>query len=289
MIRNALSLGSKYLTLGLLLFLSNLSVAQRGAQQSPMQAFLSTQWWLGLRFGINYTQPDVQQDYYIFSPLDYEAMNLEKEYGVFNLPGGQAGLELSFYHRGFSIGLQPTFKIMRYDYRYAMEWIGSGQADQLETVVDVEQVMQVVEVPLTFKYDLIQRGKIRPFALLGAQYSFLVNTQKKVKVEHTDFLGDVPQQFSGGNFNIGNTQHMRNFAGVLGGIGTSLDYANIRTVIEITYLHGLSPITTNDNPYSENELVSIGDVNDKIRLSNINAAISFVFPLRYIDTTFQPY
>ena len=52
-------------------------------------------------------------DYFIFSPLDYESENLQKTYDVFNLVGGQAGLDLSFYHKGFSIGLQPTFKIMR--------------------------------------------------------------------------------------------------------------------------------------------------------------------------------
>ncbi|HCX22853.1 MAG: hypothetical protein CMB80_29720 [Flammeovirgaceae bacterium] len=288
MIPKDLSSGSKLLAVGLLLLLTNISVAQR-KPPSSFENFLNTQWWLGLRFGINYTQPSVQDEYYIFSPLDYDAENLVKDYGVFNLPGGQAGLDLSFYHRGISIGLQPTFKIMRYNYSNSFEWVGVGGTDRLETQVDVEQVLQVIEVPLTVKYEILKRGKIRPFALLGGQQSLLINAQKKAKVEHTDYLGDVPQTYSGGDFNIGNTNRMKSFAGVLGGIGTSLDYANIRTVIEITYLYGLTSVTSNGNPFSENELVGIGDVNDKLRINNLNAAISFVFPLRYIDKTFQPY
>lgn len=286
---NALSSGSKIVALCLLLLLTNLSVAQRKSPPSPLKNFLSTQWWLGLRFGINYTEPIAQTDYYIFSPLNYDQENVKKVYDVYNLAGGQAGLDITFYHKGFSIGLQPTFKIMRYSYGNSFEWYGESEADRLETKLDIEQVLQVIEVPLTFKYEILKRGKIRPFVLVGGQQSFIINAQKKADIEYTDYLGSTPQTYSGGNYNLGNTDRMKSFAGVLGGIGASLDYANIRTVIEITYLRGLTSITSGDNPYSDNELVGIGDVNDKIRINNLNAAISFVFPLRYIDKTFQPY
>lgn len=289
MIRNGSSYGSKVVAFCLLLLLAQLSVAQRKAPPSPLKNFLSTQWWLGLRFGMNYTQPIAKTDYYIFSPINYDQELRDKTYDTYNLAGGQAGLDVSFYHKGFSIGLQPTFKIMRYSYSNYFEWLGSGEADRLESSIDIEQVLQAIEVPLIFKYELVNTGKIRPFVLLGGQQSFIVNAQKKATVKHTDYLGDVPQSYSGGNFNLGNTDRMQNFAGVLGGIGTSLDYANIRTVIEITYLRGLTAITSGENPFTENELVGIGDVNDKLRINNINAAISFVFPLRYIDKTFQPY
>ncbi|WP_421875859.1 outer membrane beta-barrel protein [Marinoscillum sp.] len=286
---NVLSSGSRLLIVGILLLIANVSVAQRSAPPSTFESFLNTQWWLGLRFGLNYTQPVASEDYYIFSPLDYDAENLQKTYDVFNLGGGQAGLDLSFYHKGISIGLQPTFKIMRYSYSNYFEWLGSGDADRLETAVNVEQSIQVIEVPLIVKYEILKRGKVRPFVLAGLQQSFVINAQKKAEVMHTDYLADVPQTYSGGDFSIGNTDRMSNFFGALGGIGTSLDYANIRTVIEITYLYGLSPITANGNPFSENELVGIGDVNDQLKINNLNAAISFVFPLRYIDKTFQPY
>ncbi len=286
---NALSSGSRFFAIAALLLISFLSVAQRSSPPSTFESFLNTQWWLGLRFGVNYTQPVATTDYFIFSPLDYESENLQKTYDVFNLAGGQAGLDLSFYHKGFSIGLQPTFKIMRYSYSNSFEWQGSGGSDGLETEVKVEQSLQVIEVPLILKYEIIKRGKVRPFVLAGLQQSYLINAQKKAEVTHTDYLAAIPQTYSGGDFSLGNTERMSNFFGALGGIGTSLDYANIRTVIEITYLYGLSSITANGNPFSENELVGIGDVNDELRINNLNAAISFVFPLRYIDKTFQPY
>ncbi len=66
-----------------------------------------------------------------------------------------------------------------------------------------------------------------------------------------------------------------------------LDYGNVRTIVELSYLYALSPVTDTSNRFQENELASLGEINDEINLNNINLAISFVFPLRYIDKTFQ--
>lgn len=287
---NALSYGSRWLTCLLLLFVTTISVAQRKpSPPSSFESFLNTQWWLGLRFGLNYTQPNPTTRYNVFSPINYQGETLDKAYESFSLPGGQAGLVISFYHNGFSIGIQPTFKIMRYGYSNAFEWVGASEEDRLETTVDVTQKIDVVEVPLTLTYEIIKRGKIRPFVLAGLQQSFMISALKKAEVTHVDFLGDTPQTYSGGSFTLGNTERMSNFYGAVGGLGTSLDYANIRTVVEVTYLYGLSPITANEDPFSENELVALGDVNDVLKINNINVSLSFVFPLRYIDKTFQPY
>lgn len=290
MIPNALSYGSRALACLLLILLAHLSVAQRKpSPPSSFESFLNTQWWLGLRFGVNYTDPNSITKYNVFSPVNYDPETLEKEYSVFSLAGGQAGLTISFYHKGFSIGIQPTFKIMRYQYSNQFEWLGDGSEDAFETTVDVTQKLDVIEVPLIMKYEIIKRGKVRPFVLAGLQQSFLISAQKKVEVEHVDYLSDNPQTYSGGTFALGNTDRMKNFYGAVGGIGTSLDYANIRTVIEATYLRGLSSVTKNEDPFSENELVALGDVNDELKINNINISLSFVFPLRYIDKTFQPY
>ncbi|MEQ9304125.1 MAG: outer membrane beta-barrel protein [Marinoscillum sp.] len=287
---NALSYGSKILACLFLLCLTTLSVAQRkSSPPSSFESFLNTQWWLGLRFGLNYTEPNSITRYSVFSPINYESETLEKEYEVFNLAGGQAGLDISFYHNGFSIGIQPTFKIMRYQYLNRFEWLGDGNEDGLETTLDVTQKLDIIEVPLILKYEVIKRGKVRPFVLAGLQQSFIIATQKKVKIEHVDFLSDNPQTYSGGTYALGNTDRMQNFYGAVGGIGTSLDYANIRTVVEVTYLRGLSAVTSSDDPFSENELVALGDVNDELKINNLNISLSFVFPLRYIDKTFQPY
>lgn len=288
---SALSSASRILIFLPFILLSSLSVAQRKPKSPPgsFESFLDTQWWLGLRFGVNYTSPNPVTRHFVFSPTDYEPELLEKTYSSFSLPGGQAGLDINFYHRGVSVGIQPTFKILRYGYENNLSWTGDGGADGLDTHMAIEQKLQVIEVPMILKYDFLKHGKIRPFILAGMQHSFLLGAQKKVTIEHTDYLSDIPQTYSGGSYTKGNDERMQNFWGAVGGVGTSLDYLNIRTVVEVTYLYGLTSITENENPYMENELVALGDVDDELKINNFNISLSFVFPLRYIDKTFQPY
>lgn len=288
---NAFSSGSKLVLLLLMLLTSTLSVAQRKSKSLPSayQNFLDTQWWLGLRFGTNYSDPRVMERNQVFSPVDYSPENLFKTYDRFQQPGGQAGLDFSLYYKGFYIGLQPTFKIMRYRYVSLYEWTGAGDADGLETELEVNHTLQVIEVPFIVKYDLLNFGKIRPFVLAGLQYSMLIDAQKKAKVTDTDFFGGTAQEVDRGTFNIGAKPAFDNFYGAVGGAGVSFDYGNIRSVLEFTYLYSLSDISANANPYLENELVALGDANDQLRLNQINIALSFVFPLRFLDRTFQPY
>lgn len=285
------SITSKILIAVALLLCTQISVAQRKPKplKSSFESFLDTQWWLGLRFGLNYTQPDPVTRFSALSPINYDEANLEKTYENFSQSGGQAGLDVTFYHRGISIGLQPTFKIMRYTYFSDLAWAGDETVDDFETRYDINQKISVIEVPLIFKYDLIQRGKIRPFLLAGLQHSFLIAAEKETTIMHTDYASGAPREYSGGKVNLGVKDQFKNFSGALGGAGVSLDAGNIRTILEATYLYALTPVTEKNNLYQENELVSLGEVNDEIKLRNINVSLSFVFPLRYIDKTFQPY
>lgn len=289
MIQSASLFGNKGFLFAFLIGLSTLAIAQPRKPKPSLKTFLDTQWWLGFRFGTNYSNPLPGERYAVFSPVDYEVSDLKKDYSAFSLPGGQAGLEVAFYHKGFSIALQPTFKIMRYEYHSRFAWASTDASGELESDLHVQQQLAVIEVPLVVKYDLLKDRKIRPFVLAGMQYSFVVGGQKKATQTYTDHLGSVPQKYEGGQFSIGNKDQLSNFYGALGGVGVSFDYWNIRTILEGTYLYGLSSATAKGNPYQENDLVSLGDVNDELKITNINISLSLVFPLRYIDKTFVPY
>lgn len=288
MIRNAYSYANRALLVFALLLCTQLSVAQRKPKplKSSFESFLDTQWWLGLRFGMNYTQPDPVNRFSALSPINYDQSVLDKTYESFGEAGVQAGLDFTFYHRGFSIGLQPTFKVFKYSYFSDLEWVGND-TEQFETRYDVNQSISTIEVPLVLKYDLMKRGEIRPFVFAGLQYSFVIGAEKNVTVTHTDYGSGTPQKYKGGAISLGVKDQFKNFYGALGGAGVSLDAGNIRSVLEVSYLYGLSPVTETKNLYQENELVSLGEVNDEIKLNNINISLSFVFPLRYIDKTFQ--
>lgn len=291
MIPNALLFASRAVIVLALLLCTQLSVAQRKPKplKSSFESFLDTQWWLGLRFGLNYTQPDPLTRFSALNALDYDGEALEKTYTRFAHPGGQAGLDITFYHKGISLGLQPTFKIMRYAYFSDLEWSGNSEADRFETRYDINQSIQVIEVPLVLKYDVLRRGKLRPFILAGLQQSFMISAEKETTITHTDYSSGMPQEYKSGKINFGVKDQFKNFFGAVGGAGVSADAGNIRTVLEVTYLYALNAVTETSNRYRENELVSIGEVNDELKLNNINVSLSFVFPLRYIDKTFQPY
>ncbi len=251
----------------------------------PKYGFLDTQFWLGVKFGSNLANPSAQSQLSGFSPIDYPSNKLSKTYDSYALPGGQAGIEMTFYHRGFSVGLHPMYQRSRYRYTNSLEWTGEQPTERFATVYESEQRVDVINLPVFLKYDIIQDGKMRPFVLGGGFYSFVTSAEREVNITQTDYSFGVAQTIDGGTLNLGVKHAFQNYYGWVAGGGISFDYWNIRTVLEITYNQSLNSATREGT--SQNELSSLGDQNDDIRLSNIVGSLSFVFPLRFIDRQFQ--
>jgi hypothetical protein len=292
MIRNAYSSGSKLLLIVLLSIVTFGATAQkRNAKpmKSTFETFLDTQWWLGVRFGANYTQPSSQQSFSTYSPIDYASSKLDKKYNSFQNAGVQAGMDISFYHKGFSIVLQPTYKRLNYSYTSSREWLDDAAAITFKTEFDTEQNFNFFEVPLSLRYEIFKKGKIRPFAQAGLQYSFLISANKDTKIRHTDYASGAAVSYSGGKISQGTKDSFKGYYGATGGVGAAFDYFNIRTVVAATYYYGLNSVTDQKSNFQDNTMSSLGEANDKLRINNLDISISLVFPLRYIDKTFQPY
>ena len=291
MIRNVLSFGSKLLLITLLCIPAFGATAQRNAKpmKSTFENFLDTQYWLGVRFGVNYTQPLAQERFSSFSPINYPSDALDKEYYTFQNIGVQAGLDMSLYHKGFSIVLQPTYKRLNYSYMSKREWLDETQAVAFETQYDIEQNFNLVELPLGIRYEIFKKGKIRPFAHIGAQYSLLVSANKNTAITHTDYSSGNASSYSGGKISLGGKEGFKGFFSALGGVGAAFDYWNVRTVVAASYHYALTSVVDEKQNFKDNELSSLGESNDKLNINNIDISVSLVFPLRYIDKTFQPY
>lgn len=278
------SFGNRLSLVGLFLFLLVLSLpAQRKLDaKGGLKAFLDTQWWLGLRAGSNLTSPNSEAFYSVLSAIDYETENLRKNYESFQSPGLQLGLDLTYYHRGFSVGILPTFKRYRYNYDNSLSWITA--TDVFETKYQVSQNLDYLEVPLVLKYDVLKSGNLRPFVQLGIQWAFAIGAEKSLTTTHQE---GTPAATSGGTISIDTKKDFKGFAAAVAGLGASYDVGNIRTTIDISYHHGLTSIVDESKLFTENQLTSLGDINDDIRLRNVQASLSFLFPLRFIDTTFK--
>ncbi len=267
-----------------------ISFAGNSQQTEPFNIydhFLSTQFWLGIRTGVNLTQPYVADENAGFSPINYETDQLEKDYTNFTPVGYHIGLEMNLYHRGFSYAFQPTFKRSVYEYTSTYEWGDGSETNSFETTGEARQRLDLIELPLLVKYDIIQNGNIRPFAQLGGFYSIVASAQKDFKVSQVDNLAGSALESKVGQVSIGVRDAYQNFAGVLGGAGVNFDYFNIRTIVDVSYRMALTSVTRPN--YVVNELASLGDVNDKLNLRDLNISVSMVFPFRYVDRQFMPY
>ncbi|MGB3469146.1 MAG: porin family protein, partial [Cyclobacteriaceae bacterium] len=247
----------------MLMAASSLSAQQ---YRNYQKEFLSTQWWLGFKVGTNFTSVDPIERFSGISPVNYQTDLLNKTYDDFNLAGISAGLDITFYHKGLSIGIQPNFRRSRFSYSNELFWEGESPLQRFETDFLQEQKVDFLDIPLFFKYDLVKR-KIRPFLMAGGYFSFITNAEKEVVVNQRDFSSGQPQNISGGTLRLGVTD---NFAkhnyGLLAGAGISYDFWNIRAVLEATYRYGLNNITDENQRFTETQLVSIGDLNDNIKL-----------------------
>lgn len=237
--------------------------------------------------GVNYTQGFPETNTSGFSPINYSSDSLMKSYSDFALPGGHMGLEMNFYHRGFSASFQPAFKRSRYSYTNSFEWLGEQSSNRFETNYKIEQKLDLIELPLMLKGDLIRKGKIRPFLMFGGFYTLITSAQKDVAISQIDYSSGSALQSDAGNFSLGTKDAFQNFYGIAGGAGVNLDYWNIRTVFEVAYQKSLSSATRPN--FSQNELASLGETNDQVNLRDISISLSFVFPFRFIDQQFKAY
>ncbi|MEL7148438.1 MAG: outer membrane beta-barrel protein, partial [Bacteroidota bacterium] len=157
----------------LLIFLSS-TAANAQKYQNYISEFLSTQWWLGFRIGTNITQVNPIDRFSGISPVNYDASTLNKTYDDYNLAGIAAGLDITFYHKGWSIAFQPNFRRSRFSYQNSLFWEGVTDLERFETDFYQEQKVDFFDLPLQLKYDLLKK-EVRPFISIGAYYSFITN------------------------------------------------------------------------------------------------------------------
>jgi hypothetical protein len=281
---------SRILFLILLAGLSFDLSAQRSRQGPPKEkSFLDTQWWLGIRMGTTLTSPTIGEQSYAFSPIDYDIEDGDKQYESLGNPGLLVGLDIIFYHQGFSVGIQPAYKQLNFGYAQSQTWFNNDQTPALTNRLTVAQELHLLEIPLMLKYDLIQFGKVRPFIQGGVQYSWVMDADRSASLVQQDFISTPPQNYAVDDIRSSNRNAFQSYYGWVGGLGVNLDYLNIRTIMELNYQMGMQPVTATDANEQINQLAGIGDAYDELSLDQLYLSVSFVFPLRYIDNTFNPY
>ncbi|NBP70808.1 MAG: PorT family protein [Cytophagia bacterium] len=249
--------------------------------------FLQKQFWLGFKAGTNLTQAKVQETYTVIVPPPNAIVD-DKAYEKFNLMGSQVALEVTFYTRGFSISVQPTYFHSRFEYANRYEWLdGENPTNRLTLNYQQEQQADYAEIPLLVKYD-IAGSVLRPYVQAGVYYAMLVNANKSVTVNGVDYASGGLNEFENDPILVGAKDlFAKNYWGVTAGAGVNYNLGNVRLTLEGNYRIGMSLANSTENRYKNDRLAGVGDALDDIKLNNIVISFGCLFPMRYLASGFK--
>lgn len=257
------------------------------AKPNQQNQFLDKQWWLGFKAGINLSEPVPIKRYTVMTPTNYAQAQTNKTYDSFNKVGGQATIEATFYFKGFSFSVQPTYRNSSFTYSNQFQWDNpENTAEKLILRYDQEQKIDYADFPLIIKYDLL-KGNLRPYIQAGIYYSMLINANKSVQISGTDYASGGTNQYSNDPVIVGVKDLFDNYWGLMAGLGLNYHVGNVRLVLDASYWKSMSNITQVDNRYGNDILAGIGDAPDDLDLNNIIISAGVLFPMRFLSNNFN--
>jgi len=263
----------------------NLEAGENKQSFPKANPFEKSQYWLGLKGGINLTQPLVADRFTVFEPIDGNYDGYKKEYQSFNKIGTQFQFAFQYSFRRFSIYAAPGYKSTLFSYSNTFKW--QDVATPTNTVEIKQEQTQIVEyayLPLTLKFEFLS-SKLRPYIHGGGFVGYKFNAQKSLKKSGTDQASGGTTSFEDQPIIIGATNLLNPWwYGVMGGVGVNYDLANVRIFLEGNYLLGLNNITSAEHRYTENALSGSGDAMDNLKLSNLEISVGVLFPLKFLNT-----
>jgi outer membrane protein W len=257
-------------------------------QSSENQNFLDKQWWLGFKSGINFSTATVTKNYAIISPTNYLPNAIEKKYKRSEKLGVQAGIEITFFYKGISISLQPTFRNVQLEYSNHYEWTDAENANNyLELNYQQEMSMNYVDFPLLVKYNVLNR-KLKPYVQAGAYMSLLAGASKSVTVSGRDLASGGENPFENDPVIVGAKDlFAKNHWGLVGGVGLNYNLGNVRLNLDVQYKYGMSNISSTTKRDSSDRLSGLGDTLDDMTLNNLAISLGCLFPLRFLTSGYK--
>ena len=249
--------------------------------------FVNSQWWLGIRGGVNLTGPVPETAFSVFSVINSSNIQ-EKTYKSYNKPGVQAGMEFTYFFSGFSISIQPNYRRQSFEYENNYRWVDDNDpGNSLELNYLQKHDLEYLQFPLLVKYDL-GRDVVRPYVQVGAGYSTLINANKRLAIDGVDMASGAVIPFESEEVITGATDlFLKSSITFLAGAGVNYDSGNVRLTFDIVYARGLHNVTSTANRFGDNRLAGLGDALDDLRLNNIQASVGILFPLKFLSKGFE--
>ncbi len=252
---------------------------------TPDKDFEKTQFYIGIRGGINLTKAKVTQSYTSFISTSNPDEHYEKSYKDFYKPGGTFGLEFAFSYQKFTASFQPNYRREIYSYSNTYNWQDTSNASNyLQLTYNQITRLDYIELPLFIRYDILDGG-LRPFVQVGFYYGILNNASKQLDVEGTDNASGTARNFSQSTSTIGaDDLFIKSSIGMAFGAGCSYKVGNVRLILDATYRKGFNNVSNVANRYSSNPLTGSGDVSDDLKLNNITFSFGCLFPMKFLTS-----
>ncbi|WP_299248191.1 outer membrane beta-barrel protein [uncultured Cytophaga sp.] len=251
--------------------------------RSSTQSFEKTQFYIGIRGGINLTEVHVVNPYSSFVSPTNSSEEYLKSYKSFSKPSAAFGLEFSFSYTKFTASFQPNYRRQTFSYSNTYEWAdASNSQNYLQLSYNQKTSLDYIELPLFIRYDIVS-GAFKPFVQVGFYYGILNNATKELTIEGVDNASGTSRNFTEPSSIIGaKNLYIKSSIGAAFGLGTSYKVGNVRLIVDATYRMGLNNISNVKNRYTSNALSGVGDVTDDIKLNNITFSFGCLFPMKFL-------
>ena len=257
---------------------------QRSKGGPGRDKFLNTQWWVGIRAGGSLTKAKPVERFSTFSStVDPATDDYDKDYQNFNKSGGNAGIEITYYHQGFSLSFQPNYRRMSFIYTNEYTWLDPNESNY-SFIANYKSIhkLDYFELPLLVRYEPLQT-KFRPFVQVGIYYAFLNNAYKETEIKIRDNTSGSTNEYTQEKITVGAKDlFITSNMGWIAGGGVSYPLGNVRLSLDISYRRNTNNITSVANRYANERITGSGDIMDDIKLRNLSASVAVLIPLRFI-------
>ncbi len=248
----------------------------------------TSQWWLAVKGGTNFTAVMPTDDYSVFSYVSQPSGNdNQKQYKNFTKPGLQFGFIISFeFYRSLSANFAPSYMYMGYEYDNNYRWYSQENASKNVSLnYNFETKLQYIDLPVYFKYELL-KGKLKPYIQVGGFYDYLVDAIQNTKISNIDQASGAESEVNITGLSAGLNDHfIQSNLGIIGGAGLTYNLGNARFGLEVNYRYGLNNIVNVQNRFDDSQQVTGAfDVQDDLSLRNLEISLVCFIPLKFITS-----
>ena len=274
----------------------NLTVcfAQGGKFGNHKSIFSSTQGFIGLWSGVNFSTPNISQGYsdFVLTDAEEDILSDNKQYeNATTHIGSQIGLSAAFaFSKYLTIAFSPSYKTISYQYQSQFSWQDEeNSSNYLEHTYRHEQILHYLSLPLAIRFSPAGK-RFRPYLQAGGYYDYLLDAQKQVTTEGIDQAsgGQVSFRDSPQSTDISHL-YIRSHAGILAGAGASYNLGTLIFYVDGQYRYGLHNIVNAKERFSgSRHIYGFGNVLDDLSIRNLEISLGCYFPLKFLTKDFKP-